>query len=57
MGSLNKEAEASGDPVRVHCLSPGMVLTDLLLAGATDRNKKVRTHGRDVDTLLTQCSA
>jgi len=41
MGSLNKEAEKSGAPVRVHCLSPGMVLTDLLLAGATDRNKQV----------------
>ncbi len=35
MGSLNKEAQESGAPVRVHCLSPGMVLTDLLLAGAT----------------------
>ena len=42
MGSLNKEAKKSGAPVRVHCLSPGMVLTDLLLAGATDRNKQVR---------------
>ena len=41
MGSLNKEAQKSGAPVRVHCLSPGMVLTDLLLAGATDRNKQV----------------
>ena len=43
MGSLNKEAAAAGEPVRVHCLSPGMVLTDLLLAGATDRNKQVCT--------------
>ena len=43
MGSLNKEAAAAGQPVRVHCLSPGMVLTDLLLAGATDRNKQART--------------
>ena len=43
MGSLNKEAAAAGEPVRVHCLSPGMVLTDLLLAGATDRNKQART--------------
>ena len=43
MGSRNKEAEAAGEPVRVHCLSPGMVLTDLLLAGATDRNKQART--------------
>lgn len=42
MGSLNREAKAAGEPVRVHCLSPGMVLTDLLLAGATDRNKQVR---------------
>ena len=41
MGSLNKEAQDSGSPVRVHCLSPGMVLTDLLLAGATARNKQV----------------
>ena len=43
MGSLNKEAAAAGQPVRVHCLSPGMVLTDLLLAGATARNKQART--------------
>ena len=41
MGSLNREAQDSGSPVRVHCLSPGMVLTDLLLAGATARNKQV----------------
>ena len=45
MGSLNKEAQASGVPVRVHCLSPGMVLTDLLLSGATDRNKQVCAAG------------
>ena len=45
MGSLNREAQDSGSPVRVHCLSPGMVLTDLLLAGATARNKQVGLRG------------
>ncbi|PRW56950.1 putative chlorophyll(ide) b reductase chloroplastic isoform A [Chlorella sorokiniana] len=32
---------AAQAPVRVHNLSPGMVLTDLLLEGATPRNKQV----------------
>lgn len=39
MGSLNEEAK--GAPVGVHTLSPGMVLTPLLLEGATARNKAV----------------
>ncbi len=33
---------AAHAPVRVHNLSPGMVLTDLLLEGATPRNKQAR---------------
>ena len=41
MGSLNAEIDAEGSPVGVHTLSPGMVLTPLLLEGATDRNKAV----------------
>lgn len=41
MGSLNEEMAAQGAPVRMHTLSPGMVLTPLLLEGATDRNKNI----------------
>lgn len=41
MGSLNEEIDAEGSPVGVHTLSPGMVLTPLLLEGATDRNKAI----------------
>ena len=52
MGSLNKEAQASGVPVRVHCLSPGMVLTNLLLTGATDRNKQVCAAGLGSQSIL-----
>lgn len=33
---------AADAPVCVHNLSPGMVLTDLLLEGATPRNKQAR---------------
>lgn len=39
MGSL--KAEASSKTVGVHTLSPGMVLTDLLLEGATLENKQI----------------
>ncbi len=39
MGSL--KAEASRKTVGVHTLSPGMVLTDLLLEGATQENKQI----------------
>ncbi len=39
MGSL--KAEASSRTVGVHTLSPGMVLTDLLLEGATQENKQI----------------
>lgn len=39
MGSL--KAESSSKTVRVHTLSPGMVLTDLLLEGATIANKQI----------------
>ena len=41
-GSLGAEAAREGAPVGVHCLSPGMVLTNLLLEGASDINKQVR---------------
>lgn len=33
--------KAGGGPVGIHTLSPGMVLTPLLLEGATERNKAV----------------
>ena len=39
MGSL--KAEASNKTVGVHTLSPGMVLTKLLLEGATLENKQI----------------
>ncbi len=39
MGSL--KAEPSSKTVGVHTLSPGMVLTDLLLEGATQENKQI----------------
>lgn len=42
MGSLKAEAAQQGVPVGVHTLSPGMVLTDLLLEGASDTNKQAR---------------
>ena len=47
MGSLKAEAAQQGVPVGVHTLSPGMVLTNLLLEGASDTNKQARlcTHG------------
>ena len=35
------KAEAVGQDVGVHTLSPGMVLTDLLLEGATLENKQI----------------
>lgn len=41
MASLSAECEASRINVGVHTLSPGMVLTELLLDGATDANKQV----------------
>ena len=39
--SLKAEAGALGSPVGIHTLSPGMVLTDLLLDGATFANKQI----------------
>ena len=39
MGSL--KAEASSKTIGVHTLSPGMVLTNLLLEGATLENKQI----------------
>jgi NADP-dependent 3-hydroxy acid dehydrogenase YdfG len=41
MASLTAECDAAGLNVGVHTLSPGMVLTELLLDGATERNKQV----------------
>ena len=35
------KAEATAKAVGVHTLSPGMVLTDLLLEGATTENKQI----------------
>lgn len=41
MGSLKAELQAAGSSVSVHTISPGMVLTGLLLSGATTQNKQV----------------
>lgn len=41
MTSLVREADQLATPVGVHTLSPGMVLTELLLEGATQQNKQV----------------
>jgi chlorophyll(ide) b reductase len=40
-GRMQEEAQMQGLPVGIHTLSPGMVLTDLLLEGATDVNKQI----------------
>lgn len=41
LGSLKAEPASQTARVGVHCLSPGMVLTNLLLEGASDANKQV----------------
>ena len=41
MASLTAECDAAELNIGVHTLSPGMVLTPLLLEGATDKNKQV----------------
>ncbi|KAK9829190.1 hypothetical protein WJX72_004398 [[Myrmecia] bisecta] len=41
MGSLKHEARLLDTPVGIHTLSPGMVLTGLLLEGASEINKKI----------------
>lgn len=41
MQSISGEVSDSGLDVGVHTLSPGMVLTELLLDGATTANKQV----------------
>lgn len=41
LGSLKAEPACQTARVGVHCLSPGMVLTNLLLEGASDTNKQV----------------
>ncbi|KAL6758064.1 hypothetical protein V8C86DRAFT_2610769 [Haematococcus lacustris] len=38
--SISLQAELKDSPVRVHLLSPGMILTDLLLEGASAANKQ-----------------
>lgn len=43
MGSLSAECRENGIRVGVHTLSPGMVLTELILDGATNQNKQVGT--------------
>lgn len=40
MGSLSAELKDSGSTTAVHTVSPGMVLTGLLLSGATPANKR-----------------
>lgn len=52
MGSVAAEVAASGSGVGVHTLSPGMVLTELILDGATNKNKQVC----DALCLLDRCS-
>jgi hypothetical protein len=51
MGSVAAECEENGVCVGVHTLSPGMVLTDLILDGATNRNKQVRTRADSAECL------
>ncbi|CAL8463628.1 g3162 [Coccomyxa elongata] len=41
LGSLKAEPACQRARVGVHCLSPGMVLTNLLLEGASDTNKQI----------------
>ena len=50
MGSVAAECRENGIRVGVHTLSPGMVLTDLILDGATNQNKQVRAP-----PLHTEC--
>jgi NAD(P)-dependent dehydrogenase (short-subunit alcohol dehydrogenase family) len=47
MGSVAAECRENGIRVGVHTLSPGMVLTDLILDGATNQNKQVTVHSRN----------
>ena len=57
MGSLKAEAAQQGVPVGVHTLSPGMVLTNLLLEGASDTNKQARlpaNAGQQIRSLRSQ---
>jgi NAD(P)-dependent dehydrogenase (short-subunit alcohol dehydrogenase family) len=44
MGSVAAECRENGVRVGVHTLSPGMVLTDLILDGATNQNKQAWAH-------------
>jgi chlorophyll(ide) b reductase len=41
--TMQHEAAGLPNPVRIHNLSPGMVLTPLLLDGATTQTKQVGT--------------
>lgn len=53
MGSVAAECRENGVRVGLHTLSPGMVLTDLILDGATNQNKQVRTLHTTVNVLGT----
>ena len=55
MGSVAAECRENGIRVGVHTLSPGMVLTDLILDGATNQNKQVRAPTFHMHTLNTRC--
>lgn len=44
MGSLSQEARQQQLPISIHTLSPGMVLTNLLLEGASGGNKASRAR-------------
>lgn len=54
MGSVAAELRENGIRVGVHTLSPGMVLTDLILDGATNRNKQVQTHSSCAEFLQSR---
>lgn len=54
MGSVAAECRDNGIRVGAHTLSPGMVLTDLILDGATNQNKQVRGL-RNMQPLCAVC--
>jgi NAD(P)-dependent dehydrogenase (short-subunit alcohol dehydrogenase family) len=55
--SLGVEVAEQGIPVGVHCLSPGMVLTNLLLEGASDTNKQVGQPFSLSERMIALCSS
>ena len=54
MGSLEKEGRARNPKVGLHTLSPGMIITDLLLSGATVGNKVLGPASRSSLKQLKQ---